>query len=167
MTTYYTYNTTTRTLSPAPNAIRTAQGIVCNPTQATLRRAGIEAYPKEIDPPMPPEEEGKIVVPNGYALVDGAWVKQWCYEDAPPPPPKAYNRYKIVTALKAEGVWRNVRAAMLAQDEDALDMLYTAEDISEDEPLLLAMIAMLKAAPYNWTDEQVAAILEAAAIGGA
>lgn len=163
-TQYYTYNPTTRTLAPAPKAVRTPQGIVCNPTAEQY--ATIGAYPLAADtPPTPPE--GKVAIPDGYELRDSAWHRVYRYEDAPPPPPKAYNRYKIVTALKAEGVWRNVRAAMLAQDEDALDMLYTAEDISEDEPLLLAMIAMLKAAPYNWTDEQVAAILEAAAIGGA
>ena len=163
MTSYYTYNPTTRTLSPAPNAVRTAQGIVCNPTAEQY--AAIGAYPLSPDAAHV-APAGKIALADGYELVDGEWVKKWRYEDAPPPPPKAYNRYNIVTALKAEGVWRNVRAAMLAQDEDALDMLYTAEDISEDEPLLLAMIAMLKTAPYNWTDEQVAAVLDAAVIGG-
>lgn len=167
MTKYYTHNATTRTLSPAPNAVRTAQGIVCNPTAEQY--AAIGAYPLAVSPaPLPSSIPiGKIAIPDGYELQDNAWVRTYRYEDAPPPPPKAYDRYKVVMALKKEGVWRDIRAAMLAQDEDALDMLYTADDISEDEPLLLAMIAMLKDEPYNWTDEQVAAVLDAAVIGGA
>ena len=164
MTTYYTYNPSTRTLSPAPRAVRTAQGIVCNPTPAQY--AAIGAYPLAADTP-PTLPEGKVAVATGYEVRDGAWHRTWRYDDAPPPTPKAYDRYKVVTALKAEGVWRDVRAAMLAQDEDALDMLYTAEDISDDEPLLLAMIAMLKAAPYGWTDAKVAQVLAGAEIGGA
>ena len=153
-------------LTPAPTLV-TVDGVpYSQPTQATLRRAKIAAYPLAADPaPTPPE--GKVAVPTGYEVRDGAWHRTYRYDDAPPPLPKAYDRYKVVVALKKEGVWSDIRAAMLAHDEDALDMLYTAEDISEDEPLLLAMIAMLKAAPYNWTDEQVAAVLDAAVIGGA
>ena len=162
MTKYYTYEN--NRLSPAPNAVRTPQGIVCNPTAEQY--AAIGAYPLAADTPPTPSE-GKVAIPDGYELRESAWHRVYRYEDAPPTPPKAYDRYKVVTALKAEGVWRNVRAAMLTQDEDALDMLYTAEDISEDEPLLLAMISMLKAAPYNWTDEKVAQVLAQAEIGGA
>ena len=174
MTKYHTYNPATRTLAPAPNAVRTAQGIVCNPNKpehfvlVNAKRAekNLPPYlPNVIDEP-PQTDSAHYAVPTGYEQDGDAWRRLYEVREVQPPPPKAYDRYKVVTALKAEGVWRDVRAAMLAQDEDALDMLYTAEDISEDEPLLLAMIAMLKDEPYNWTDENVAAVLDAAAIGG-
>lgn len=174
MTTYYTYNPSTRTLAPAPNAVRTPQGIVCNPNKpehfvlvnAERAEKNLPPYlPNVIDEP-PQTDFAHYVVPTGYEQDGDAWRRLYEVREVPPPTPRAYNRYKVVTALKAEGVWRDVRAAMLAQDEDALDMLYTAEDISEDEPLLLAMIAMLKAAPYGWTDEKVAQVLAGAEIGG-
>lgn len=159
------YTLTDNRLTPAPTSVRVDGITYATPTQATLRRAGIYAYPLATDtPPTPPD--GKVAVPTGYEVRDGAWHRVYRYDDAPPPPPKAYDRYKVVMALKKEGVWRDIRAAMRAVDEDALDMLYTAEDISDDEPLLLAMIAMLKAAPYNWTDEKVAQVLASAEIGG-
>lgn len=160
-TQYYRYNELTRVLSAEPNYIRTEDGrTIVNPTAeqcAELR----DAYPKGDDAPMPEPQEGKIVEYGGYALGenDHLWHRQWVLVDAPPPPPRSFNRYKIVTALKAEGVWKDIRTALLAQDEDALDMLYTAEDISDDEPLLLGMIAVLKAAPFNWTDEKIESIL--------
>ena len=151
---------------PAPTTCKVDGVTYAMPTQATLRLAHIYAYPlvSMADEPRPPAVEGKIVVFDGYEIRDGAIHPKFRYDDAPAPELKAYDRYKVVTALKAEGVWRDVRAAMLAQDEDALDMLYTADDISEDEPLLLAMIAMLKAAPYSWTDKKISALLKRAEI---
>jgi hypothetical protein len=155
------YTLTDNLLTTAPTFV-TIDGVpYSQPTQATLRRAGIEAYPKEIDPPMPPEEEGKIVVPNGYALVDGAWVKQWCYEDAPPPPPVVYSKYKLVRALQAENVWDRVKA-WLEATPGAYDLYLAAEDISGDEQILSDGIAAAKEA-FGWTDEKVQEILAEAA----
>lgn len=159
-TTYYKYNPLTRVLTAEPNYIVLIDGTtVVNPTAeqyATLRNA----YPKGEDAPLPEPQEGKVVEYGGYALGDDSkWHKQWVLVEESPPPPRSFNRYKIIMALKAEGVWKDIRAALLAQDEDALDMLYTAEDISDDEPLLLGMIAVLKAAPFNWTDEKIESIL--------
>jgi hypothetical protein len=162
-TQYYRYNALTRVLTAEPRYIVTLdRRTIVNPSAeqyATLR----DAYPKGEDAPMPEPQEGKIVEYGGYALgEDSKWHKQWVLVDAPPKPPKpprTFNRYKVLTALKAEGVWKDIRAALLAQDEDALDMLYTAEDISDDEPLLLGMIAVLKAAPFSWTDEKIESIL--------
>ena len=159
--TYYRYNALTRVLTAEPRYIVTIDGTtIVNPTAeqyATLR----DAYPKGEDAPMPEPQEGKVVEYAGYALgeSDRLWHKQWVLVDAPPKRTRSFNRYKIVTALKADGVWKSIRAALLAQDEDALDMLYTAEDISDDEPLLLGMIAVLKTAPFNWTDEKIESIL--------
>lgn len=163
-TQYYTYSTTTRTLAPAPKAVRTAQGIVCNPTAEQY--AAIGAYPKGDGTPLefePPK--GKIVVQDGYALQDGAWRPQYRYEDAPPPPPVVYSKYKLVRALQTEGVWLQVKEWLQSQD-GAWDLYLAAEDISEDEPLLSDGIAAAKEA-FGWTDEKVAAVLDAAEIGGA
>ena len=174
MTKYYTYNAITKAISPAPCAVRTAQGIVCNPNKpehfvlvnAERAEKNLPPYlPNVIDEP-PQTDSAHYAVPTGYVQDGDAWRRLYELREVPSPPPKAYDRYKVVTALKAEGVWRDVRAAMLAQDEDALDMLYTADDISEDEPLLAQGIAAVKEL-LGWTDEQVAAVLDAAAIGGA
>ena len=82
--TYYTYNATTRTLTPAPRAVRVDGITYADPTQATLRRAGIDAHPLAADtPPTPPE--GKVAIADGYELTDGEWHRAYRYEDAPPP----------------------------------------------------------------------------------
>lgn len=160
MTTYYTYNETTRTLSPAPKAVRTPQGIVCNPTAEQY--AAIGAYPLAADTPPP---EGKVAVPTGYELRDSAWHRVYRYEDAPPPPPRTFSKYRLVCALQTANVWPQIKEWLLSQD-GAYDLYLAAEDISEDESLLAQGIATVKEL-LGWTDEQVAAVLDAAAIGGA
>ena len=160
--TYYTYNPSTRTLTPAPKAVRTPQGIVCNPTAEQY--AAIGAYPLAADtPPTPPE--GKVAIADGYELVDGEWVKKWRYEDAPPPPPRTFSKYKLVCALQTANVWPQIKEWLQSQD-GAYDLYLAAEDISEDEPLLAQGIAAVKQL-LGWTNEQVAAVLDAAVIGGA
>ena len=162
MTQYYTYNPSTRILSPAPNAVRTPQGIVCNPTAEQY--AAIGAYPLAVEtPPTPPE--GRVAIPDGYELRDSAWHRVYRYEDAPPPPPRTFSKYRLVRALQTEGVWLQVKEWLQSQD-GAWDLYLAAEDISEDEPLLAQGIAAVKQL-LGWTDEQVAAVLDAAAIGGA
>jgi len=161
-TQYYTYSPTTRTLAPAPKAVRTANGIVCNPTAAQY--AAIGAYPLAADtPPTPPE--GKVAIPDGYELADSAWHRVYRYEDAPPPPPRTFSKYRLVRALQADNVWDEVKAWLQSQ-EGAWDLYLAAEDISEDEPLLAQGIAAVKQL-LGWTDEQVAAVLDAAVAGGA
>ena len=100
MTKYYTYNATTRTLSTAPKAVRTANGIVCNPTAEQY--AAIGAYPLAVSPaPLPSSIPiGKIAVPDGYELQDNAWVRTYRYEDAPPPPPRTFSKYRLVCACR-------------------------------------------------------------------
>lgn len=161
MATYYTYNPTTRTLVPAPRAVRTAQGIVCNPTAEQYSAIG--AYPLAADPtPTPPE--GKVAIPDGYELRDSAWHRVYRYEDAPPPPPRTFSKYRLVFALQTAGVWPQIKEWLQSQD-GAYDLYLAAEDISEDEPLLAQGIAAVKQLP-GWTDEKVAAVLDAARIGG-
>ena len=165
MTKYYTYNPTTRTLSPAPRAVRTPQGIVCNPTAEQY--AAIGAYQLAVSPaPLPSSIPiGKIAIPDGYELQDNAWVRTYRYEDAPPPPPRTFSKYRLVCALQTANVWPQIKEWLLSQD-GAYDLYLAAEDISEDEPLLKSGIAAVKEL-LGWTDEQVAAVLDAAAIGGA
>lgn len=159
MTNYYTYNPTTRTLVPALKAVRTAQGIVCNPSPAQY--AAIGAYQLAADTPPP---EGKVAIADGYELRDSAWHRVYRYEDAPPPPPRTFSKYRLVCALQAENVWDEVKTWLQSQ-EGAWDLYLAAEDISEDEPLLTQGIAAVKQL-LGWTDEKVAAVLDAAAIGG-
>lgn len=161
-TQYYTYNPSTRTISPAPKAVRTPQGIVCNPTAEQY--AAIGAYPLAADtPPTPPE--GKMVIHDGYELRDSAWHRVYRYDDAPPPLPRTFSKYRLVCALQTANVWPQIKEWLLSQD-GAYDLYLAAEDISEDEPLLAQGIAAVKQL-LGWTDKQIAAVLDAAAIGGA
>ena len=159
MTKYYTYNPTTRTLFPAPKAVRTAQGIVCNPTAEQY--AAIGAYPLAADTPPP---EGKVAILVGYELRDSAWHRVYRYEDAPPPPPRTFSKYRLVAALMQADVWPQVKE-WIESVPGAYDLYLAAEDISGDEPLLAQGIAAVKQL-LGWTDEQVAAVLDAAVIGG-
>jgi hypothetical protein len=159
--TYYTYNSTTKSLTPAPRTMVVDGRTIVNPSAA--RYAAICAYPLSPDtPPTPPA--GKVTVPTGYKVIDGAWHRTWRYDDAPPPPPVVYSKYKLVRALQTEGVWDSVKAWLQSQ-EGAWDLYLAAEDISGDEPLLADGIAAVKQL-LGWTDEQVAAVLDAAVIGG-
>lgn len=158
------YTITDNRLTPAPTLV-TIDGVpYSQPTQATLRRAGIYAYPLAADPaPTPPE--GKVAVPTGYEVRDGAWHRTYRYEDAPPPPPVVYSKYRLVRALQAENVWDEVKTWLQSQ-EGAWDLYHAAEDISEDEPLLAQGIAAVKEL-LGWTDKDVADVLRAARIGSA
>ena len=162
MTTYYTYSPTTRTLAPAPKAVRTPQGIVCNPSAEQY--AAIGAYPLSPDAAHV-APAGKIALVDGYELVDGEWYRVYRYEDAPHPPPRTFSKYKLVRALQAENIWDEVKTWIQSQ-EGAWDLYLAAEDISEDEQLLKDGIAEAKKL-LGWTDEQIAAVLDAAEIGGA
>lgn len=155
------YILTSNRLSPAPRAVRTPQGIVCNPKPAQY--AAIGAYPLAVDtPPTPPE--GKVAIFVGYELRDSAWHRVYRYEDAPPPPPRTFSKYRLVCALQTANVWPKIKEWLLSQD-GAYDLYLAAEDISEDEQLLKDGIAEAKKL-FGWTDEQVAAVLDAAVAGG-
>ena len=158
------YTLTNNRPTPAPTFV-TIDGVpYSQPTQATLRRAGIAAYPLAADPaPTPPE--GKVAVPTGYEVRDGEWHRTWRFDDAPPPPPVVYSKYRLVRALQTEGVWLQVKEWLQSQD-GAWDLYLAAEDISADEPLLADGIAAVKEL-LGWTDEKVAQVLESAEIGGA
>lgn len=82
MTTYYTYDSTTQRLTRASDPATIDGQMVVHPSSAMYAQIG--AYPaRQTQPPEPPE--GKIVVPDGYALQGGEWVQQWRLDDAPAP----------------------------------------------------------------------------------
>ena len=160
--TYYTYNEQTKQLAAAPRTIRDGgRTIIPN----AKRYAAMGAYPLSdtIETVSPPE--GKIAVPDGYELQSGKWTRTYRYEDAPPPPPRTFSKYKLVRALQAENVWDAVKS-WLQSREGAWDLYLAAEDISEDERLLADGIVAVKQL-LGWTDEQIAAVLDAVVIGGA
>ncbi len=130
------------------------------PTEAEYNAAGF--YRKAITPPSPPD--GKVVGRVTYAVADNAVVAEYEYVDAPPPPPRTFSKYRLVSALMAANLWTGVKA-WIESTKGAYDLYLAAEDISEDEPLLAQGIAALKS-ELGITDEQVESILAAATIGG-
>ena len=171
--TYYTYNPTTRTLSPAPCAVRTAQGIVCNPNKpehfvlvnAERAEKNLPPYlPNVIDEP-PQTDSAHYAAPTGYEQDGDAWRRLYEVREILPPPPRTFSKYRLVRALQTAEVWDRVKA-WLEATPGAYDLYLAAEDISEDEPLLASGIAAVKEL-LGWDDEKVAAVLDAAVIGGA
>ena len=156
-------------LHPAPRAFMLHGAMVTNPKAehfAALNEEreaqGLPKYYPISDDPAPTPPEGKVVRFNGYAVVAGWIAQQYSFEDAPPPPPRTFSKYKLVGALMQAQVWPQVKAWLLAQD-GAYDLYLAAEDISEDEPLLAQGIAAVKQL-LGWTDEQVEAVLAASVI---
>ena len=81
---YYTYNAATKKLSPVPRVITMPDGSrVANPSAEQY--AVIGAHPlAEIDAPIAPE--GKVAIPDGYALSPGqTWLAQYRFADASSP----------------------------------------------------------------------------------
>lgn len=88
MQTCYTYDSTTKRLTPAPKYATIDGAAVINPTREQCARMTPPAYPLGVSPaPEPPE--GKVSYPDGYELAQTAsgieWRQKWRYEDAPAP----------------------------------------------------------------------------------
>lgn len=82
MTTYYTYNPATKRLTRASDPATIDGQMAVHPSAAMYARIG--AYTARQTPP-PDAPEGKVAVPDGYALEGGEWVQQWRLDDAPAP----------------------------------------------------------------------------------
>lgn len=156
-------------LHPAPRAFMLRGAMVTNPKAEHFAALNEEREKQDLPPyypisddPTPTPPEGKVVRFNGYAVVHGWIAPQYSFEDAPPPPPRTFSKYKLVGALMQAEVWPQVKAWLLSQD-GAYDLYLAAEDISEDEPLLAQGIAAVKEL-LGWTDEQVEAVLDASVI---
>ncbi|MBQ1429499.1 MAG: hypothetical protein IIZ06_07505 [Kiritimatiellae bacterium] len=158
MTTYYTYDSTTKRLTRAPDPAIIDGRMIVHPTAAMY--ASINAYPLgDTTPPTPPE--GKIVVQDGYELDFGEWRPHWVFDDAPPPPPRVFSKLKIVAALTTAGVW--AQAKEYIETAGLYDLYLAAQDFAEDNPYFAQGRAALQTA-LGWTDEQVEAVLAAAVI---
>ena len=165
MTTYYTYSSATHTLAPAPKAVRTPHGIVCNPNKpehfvlvnAERVEKNLPPYlPNVIDEP-PQTDSAHYAVPTGYEQDGDAWRRLYEVREVPPPPPRTFSKYRLVAALMQAEVWPQVKE-WIESVPGVYDLYLAAEDISEDEPLLAQGIAAVKQL-LGWTDEQVEAVL--------
>ena len=145
-TQYYTYNAKTKQLTPVHGPLRTARGFV--PTPTAQEWAEIGAYPRGNATPTPPQ--GKISVADGYALQDGAWVPQYRYEDAPPPPPRKWSRLSIKTALATAGMLSQALGYLatveIAPGYSAAEALTDCDYIEEGYPTAERWSALLDGA---------------------
>ena len=123
------------------------------PTEEEYNAAGW--YKIEIQPADPPE--GKIVSSVTYVIDGNIIVADYEYEDAPPPPPRRFNKYKIVDALMKRGIWVPIKQWLMSEEE-MYDRYVAAEDISEDEEMLAIGIELVKE-NFGLTDEEIAEIL--------
>ena len=147
---FYTYNSDTKRLTRAPDPVTIGGKMIVHPTAALYALIG--AYPLgESIPPTPPE--GKIAVPDGYALQGGEWVQQWRFDDATP---RRWTRLTIKTALAKAGLLADVleylalveiapgySAAAALQDCDYIEEGYP-DDVHWDEILEGVTIALGK-----------------------
>ena len=101
---------------------------------------------------------------GSWEAVDGEITRPWNEVPDPPPPPRTFSKYKLVSALIAADIWPKVKA-WIESVPGAYDLYLAAEDISEDEPLLAQGIAAVKEL-LGWSDKQVTAVLDAAVVGG-
>lgn len=85
MKTYYTYNTATKSLAMADRVIAVDGQSIILGTAADFARY-LSAYTlADPMPPAPTPPEGKVVVPDGYEVQDGQWVRTWRFDDPPAP----------------------------------------------------------------------------------
>ena len=166
---------------PNPNA----------PTAAEYAAAGW--LPVIDEPPTDPAPDGQHYEPQGWEVVNVANVETlpitntnsqletgnigtgntgnigniikrvYALVADPPAAPRTFDKYRLVNALMEAGIWADVKA-WLQSIPDAYDRAVMAPDISEDEPLLADGIAAAKA-QFGLTDEQIAAMLDAAEVG--
>lgn len=111
------------------------------------------------NPPMPPE--GKMVASKRFVVRNSKVVAEYTYAPIPPHV-RTFSKYRLVSALMAEGVWAQVKAWIEAK-EGAYDLYIAAEDISEDEPLFISGRDALASA-LGWDAEKVESILSAAEV---
>ena len=90
MQTCYTYNSTTKQLTPAPKYATLDGAAVINPKREQCARMDPPAYPlADPMPPAPTPPEGKIAVPDGYEWFKTPqgreWRQKWVFVDKPAP----------------------------------------------------------------------------------
>ena len=166
MLTFYTYDSATKRLTPAPKYATIDGAAVINPTREQCAKMEPPAYPlADPMPPAPEPPEGKIAVPDGYEPADTPdgkeWRQKWRYEDAPPPPPRQFSKLKIVAALMGAGVWEQVKAYI--EQAGLYDLYLAAQDFKEDDEFFIKGLSELKA-KFGMPEEEIEAILKQAEV---
>ena len=85
-------------------------------------------------------------------------VRSWAEVQNPPPPPRSLSKRKLYRALGAAGIWEGAKSYM--ESAGCWEDWQYATTLDEDDPLIVAAVAALKA-QLGLTDEQVEAILAA------
>ena len=85
-------------------------------------------------------------------------VRSWAEVQDPPPPPRSLSKRKLYRALGAAGIWEGAKSYM--ESAGCWEDWQYATTLDEDDPLIVAAVAALKA-QLGLTDEQVEAILSA------
>lgn len=85
-------------------------------------------------------------------------VRSWAEVEDPPPPPRSLSKRKLYRALGAAGIWDGAKSYM--DSAGCWEDWQYATTLDEDDPLIVAAVAALKA-QLGLTDEQVEAILAA------
>lgn len=153
-TRYYTLNTKTTpaTLSPLALPIAVDGRLVVHPTPA--QAAQFDAYPRADDKTHTPPK-GKVAVPDGWRVRDGAWHRTYRYKDVQQAP-RVFSKLKVVAALMDAGVWEQVKAWI--ESKGLYDLYLAAQEFAEDNEYFAQGLAALKPV-VGWTDEQVEALL--------
>ena len=82
MKTYYTYDETTKVLTPVSRTrVTDAEYTILGANEY----AKIRAYPMAETSHAPEPPEGKIAILDGYELVDGTWSRKWRFDNKPLP----------------------------------------------------------------------------------
>lgn len=161
MTRYYTLDSATNDLVSLrpPVVIDGRQRLHPSPAQA----AALGAYPRN-DTYYPTDDppEGKMWRRTvGWTVRDGSWCANFEAVDIPPPPPRTFSKLRIVAALMDAGVW--AQAKELIEQAGLYDLFLVAQDFAEDNEFFERGKSTLQTA-LGWTDEQVDAVLAAAAV---
>jgi hypothetical protein len=155
MTTYYTYNESTKQLTQVKRIlVRDGKTMILgNPADFAKY---LEAYTQGVSTP-PPTDEGFHAVPDGYELKDGKWVRKWRVEELPPPPPRTFSKLKVTVALMKLEKWLPVRDYLV--QAGMYDLYLAAQDFKEDDEFFIKGLTELKA-KFGMSDEEVEAILK-------
>jgi len=155
-------------LHPAPRAFMLHGAMVTNPKAEHFAALNEERAKQGLPPYLPVVGEPPTTDSAHYAVATGwtrdgeTWRRVYEVREVPPPPPRVFDKYKLVDALITAGVWDHVEA-WLKGTPNAWTRALMAPDISEDEPLLAQGITAVKQL-LGWTDEQVEAVLAASVI---
>lgn len=152
---FYTYNEQTKRLIEASRIVPELSIVLGDPDDfAKYKNAYVIA--ENDDPPNAPE--GKIVVQDGWELINKEWHKKWKYEDEPSPPPRIFSKLKVVAALMNAGVWPQVKAYI--EQAGLYDLYLAAQEFADDNEYFTQGKAQLQTA-LGWSDAQVERILAA------